>query len=205
MPFASQLADIRFGCGLSPVHAPPVSAAQMVAGLKGPDTAAQRFPIETFEFFQNRIAESQRLAKLRRTNRGSPEALASIKERRVLNKAARIAQGGWLGQHFNRWIWTDAPLRERLSHFWADHFTATGKAGVIRRAGSPYMEDAIRPRITGLFEDMLMATVLHPLMIHYLDQQKSIGPNSARAVKMIFNASPCSRYTFDQTITNDRF
>ncbi|MEH6647699.1 DUF1800 domain-containing protein [Sulfitobacter sp.] len=183
MLFASQLADIRFGCGLSPVHAPPASAAQMVASLQGPDTAAQRFPIETFEIFQNRIAESQRLAKLRRTKRGSPKALASIKERRVLNKVARIAQGGWLGQHFNRWIWTDAPLRERLSHFWADHFTATGKAGVIRRAGSPYMEDAIRPRITGLFEDMLMATVLHPLMIHYLDQQKSIGPNSARAVK----------------------
>jgi uncharacterized protein (DUF1800 family) len=183
MLFAPQLADIRFGCGLSPVHATPSSVAEMLDSLQKPDTIAQRFPIETFETFQMRIAESQRLIKLRRKDRGSPEALASIKERRVLNKQARIAQAGWLGQHLNRWVWTDAPLRERLSHFWADHFTATGKAGLIRRAASPYLESAIRPRITGLFEDMLLATVLHPLMIHYLDQQKSVGPNSPRALK----------------------
>ncbi|UWR27875.1 DUF1800 domain-containing protein [Sulfitobacter sp. S223] len=183
MRFASQLADIRFGCGLSPVHAPPASPEEMLAGLQRPDAIAQQFPIETFEVFQTRIAESQRLLKLRRTNRGSPEALASIKERRLLNKDARIAQAAWLGQHLNRWVWTDTPLRERLSHFWADHFTTKGKAGIMRRAPSPYLETAIRPRINGLFEDMLLATVLHPLMIHYLDQQKSIGPNSPRALK----------------------
>lgn len=183
MQFSPQLADIRFGCGLSPVIAPPASVAQMLAGLHATDTIAQRFPVETFESFQDRVAEAVRLGKLRRANRGSPEALAAKKGRRVLNQQARIAQVAWLGQHFNRWTWTDAPLRERLAHFWADHFTATGKAGVVRRASSPYLESAIRPRVAGLFEDMLVATVLHPLMIHYLDQERSIGPGSPRALK----------------------
>ena len=118
--------------------------------------------------------------KIRRKNRGSPEALAAKKVGRVLNKEARIAQAAWMGQHLNRWVWTQAPLRERLTVFWADHFTATGKAGVIRRAATPYVETAIRPLVTAKFEDLLLSAILHPLMIHYLDQDRSFGPNSPK-------------------------
>lgn len=89
----------------------------------------------------------------------------------------------WLGQHLNRWVAKYAPLRERLSFFWADHFTTAGKAGIMRRAVSPYIQTAIRPHITGLFEDMLFAAVLHPVMIQYLDQDRSVGPNSVQASK----------------------
>lgn len=88
-----------------------------------------------------------------------------------------------MGQHLNRWAATDAPLRERLTMFWADHFTATGKTGVLRRGATPYVESAIRPNITGMFEDLLLAAILHPLMIHYLDQERSVGPNSAEAAR----------------------
>lgn len=183
MRFDPQLAEIRFGCGLSPNVAPPSSVAQMLETLTHPDSIAARFPIETFETFEERISAGQVLQKIRKKNRGSPEALAAKKGRRVLNKEARIAQVGWLTQHLNRWVWTQAPLRERLTLFWGDHFTAVGKAGQIRRATSPYLESAIRPHITGTFEDMLLAAVLHPLMIHYLDQHRSIGAHSIRAGK----------------------
>lgn len=183
MAFDTKLAAIRFGCGLSPVVAGPDSAAQMLEAAMGPDTIAAQFPIETFETFTQRVTRAVELNKLRRTNRGSPQALEAKKAGRVLNKEARIAQVQWLGQHLNRWVWTDSPLRERLTLFWADHFTATGKAGVIRRAASPYVEEAIRPRVLGRFEDLLLASVLHPLMIHYLDQDRSIGENSVQAAK----------------------
>ncbi len=183
MRFDPHLAEIRFGCGLSPHVAAPTSITQMLDTLSSPDAIANRFPIESFDTFQGRIAAALELQKIRKKNRGSPEALAAKKGRRVLNKEARIAQVGWLGQHINRWVWTDAPLRERLTTFWADHFTATGKSGQIRRAASPYVESAIRPHINGTFEDMLLAAVLHPLMIHYLDQHRSIGANSTRATK----------------------
>ena len=183
MRFDPQLADVRFGCGLSPRVGAPASVAQMLAGLRAPDTVGARFAIESFEQFEARISTGQELTKIRRQNRGTPQAAAAKKARRVLQKEARIAQVFWLGQHLNRWVATDAPLRERLTMFWADHFTATGKAGLIRRAASPYVETAIRPRITDRFEEMLSDAVLHPLMIHYLDQDRSVGPNSQRATK----------------------
>jgi uncharacterized protein (DUF1800 family) len=183
MRFDPQLAEIRFGCGLSPSVAAPASIEQMLATLTDTDAIASRFPIENFDAFQKRIAYTQSLQKIRKKNRGSPEALAAKKGRRVLNKEARIAQAGWIGQHLNRWVSTEAPLRERLTLFWADHFTAAGKVGLIRRSSSPYMESAIRPHINGPFEDLLIAAVLHPLMIHYLDQQRSIGANSKRAAR----------------------
>lgn len=183
MRFDPQLAEIRFGCGLSPAIAPAHSTAQMLAQLDTPDTISARFPVETFDAFQDRIAQGVEYNRIRRQNRGSDAALAAKKARRVLNKQARIAQVGWLGQHLNRWTHTQAPLRERLTLFWADHFTAAGKAGLIRRAASPYVETAIRPHIAGRFEDLLMAAVLHPLMIHYLDQDRSVGENSEQAAK----------------------
>ena len=183
MRFDPQLADIRFGCGLSPRIAAPRSVQAMLDTLGTPDVIATRFPIETFEIFTKRVAQRKELDKIRRKNRGSPEALATKKATRVLNKEARVAQAIWMGQHLNRWVGTEAPLRERLTMFWADHFTATGKAGIIRRAATPYVESAIRPHINGLFEDLLLAAVLHPLMIHYLDQDRSVGPNSVQATR----------------------
>ncbi len=183
MRFDPQLAEIRFGCGLSPSVAAPKSVDQMLRTLSDTDAIASRFPIETFDDFQKRIAYAQSLQKIRKKNRGSPEALAAKKGRRVLNKEARIAQASWLGQHLNRWVSTEAPLRERMTVFWADHFTAAGKAGQVRRAASPYMESAIRPHINGTFEDLLVAAVLHPLMIHYLDQNRSVGASSERAAR----------------------
>lgn len=183
MRFDPQLADIRFGCGLSPQMAPPRSVQAMLETLDTPEAIAIDFPIETFETFSQRIAERIELTNIRRKNRGSPEALAAKKGTRVLNKEARIAQAIWMGQHLNRWVATKAPLRERLTMFWADHFTATGKAGVLRRGASPYVESAIRPNIDGVFEDLLIAAVLHPLMIHYLDQDRSVGPKSAQALR----------------------
>jgi uncharacterized protein (DUF1800 family) len=183
MRFDPELAEIRFGCGLSPQVAPPASPQQMLARLRAPDTMATRFPIEDFPTFEARIVQTQRQRQLRRQNRGTPQAQAAQKAGRVLNQQARIAHIAWLGQHLNRWVATDAPLRERLSFFWADHFTTAGKAGIMRRAVSPYMQTAIRPHLTGRFEDMLIAAVLHPVMIQYLDQDRSVGPNSEQAAR----------------------
>jgi uncharacterized protein (DUF1800 family) len=153
----------------------------MMATLDAPDTIAAHLPIENFEEFQYRIHNFQELRDVRRADRGSVGALAAKKANKILNQEARIAQAQWFGQHLNRWVATDAPLRERLTMFWADHFTATGKAGLMRRATSPYIESAIRPNINGTFADLLQASVLHPVMIHYLDQIRSVGPNSKRA------------------------
>ncbi len=41
-----------------------------------------------------------------------------------------------------------------------------------------YENEAIRPHVTGNFADLLIACEQHPAMITYLDNQRSIGPNS---------------------------
>ena len=183
MAFDPTIAEIRFGCGLSPEVAPPVSVAQMLARVTGPDEIAARFPVETYSDFRARMLRSEEYRKIRRGNRGSPEARAARDAQQEEKKLARIAQGQWHAQRLLRRVWTQDGLRERLTWFWADHFTAVGKSGNARRAGTPYVEEAIRPHVTGRFADLLIAAVTAPHMQHYLDQHRSIGPNSERAIK----------------------
>ncbi|MDA7423802.1 DUF1800 domain-containing protein [Thalassococcus lentus] len=154
-----------------------------MAGLRGPDVIAQTYPIEPFEVFLVRMQEMKTVSRVRRQMRGKPEGDVARKQARVMNKEAREAQGTWLAAHLARRSFTGVPLRERLETFWGDHFTAVGKQGLIRRATSPYLQSAIRPNLMGPFEDLLIAAVTHPVMVHYLDQDSSVGPNSQQAKK----------------------
>ena len=86
-----------------------------------------------------------------------------------------------MGQTLSRQIWADTAFRERLTVFWADHFSALGKNSFWRPAGAPYVEEAIRPNLTGHFSEMLFAVLRAPLMLHYLDQRLSAGPSSKAA------------------------
>ena len=186
--FDPQLAEIRFGYGLSPQIAAPRDADAMLARLQGPDTMADAYPIEPFDTFRLRMIEVAKAAQIRRKNRGTPKAEAAKKRRNELNAAARKDGLKWAGHVMLRRIWTEDAFRERLVAFWSDHFTAHGKRGVIRRATSPYVQEAIRPHVTGHFEDMLQAAVTHPLMLDYLDQSQSMGPGSPRAQSRKRNA-----------------
>lgn len=180
-PFDPELAEIRFGCGLSPVVGPVTSRQAMLDGLRAPDLMLDQFPIETFPEFRNRMVVVQGLWKQRRKARGTPNEENLRNQINLLKKDARQAKVRWLGQTLLRRAYTPTAFRERVTFFWADHFTAHGKAGVIKRATSPYIDSAIRPNITGRFADLLIATVTHPLMLDYLDQRLSVGPNSRRA------------------------
>ncbi|SEP86764.1 DUF1800 domain-containing protein [Thalassovita taeanensis] len=181
MGFDPHLAEIRFGSGLSPAIEPAQSVAHMLDLLQGPDKAAERFPIEPFSEFRARMMRAQDYMKLRREMRGSPEAKQVKKALQVEKKVARQAQKRWLAMQLMRRSWTEDALRERLMGFWADHFTAQGKAGVLKRGGAPYVEESIRPHLTGSFADLLIAVTTSPVMLHYLDQEFSVGPNSEKA------------------------
>lgn len=181
--FNPELAEIRFGCGLSPSIPPTVSVDAMLAGIIAPDTMADRFPIEPFSKFRDRMVASDKLRRTLRDNRGKPQAKVAQKRRNLLKKEARIDMTRWLGMSMLRRTYTDTAFFERLVYFWGDHFSATGKAGVIKRATSPYIEDGIRPYVGGRFSDLLISAVTHPVMLQYLDQDRSIGPQSERALK----------------------
>lgn len=181
MSFNPILADIRFGCGRSPNIAGAQGSDSILRGLTEADTMAERFPVEPTEIFLTRLQERIDLGKIRRANRGSDEAKAAIKAMRRLNRTARLDHLTWMSSHILRRVYSPTPFRERIEAFWADHFTTVGKQGIFRRGTSPFVESGIRPLLAGRFEDLLVSAVTHPMMVHYLDQDKSTGPNSIRS------------------------
>jgi uncharacterized protein (DUF1800 family) len=77
---------------------------------------------------------------------------------------------------------TDAAFRERWALFWCNHFTVSaGKAQVATLVG-PFEQEAIRPRVFGRFENLLVASSSHPAMLLYLDQAQSVGPDTMAAM-----------------------
>lgn len=179
MRFSPQLAEIRFGYGLSPDIAAPVSLTAMLDGLRAQDHMAARFPIDTYETFRAEITKGH---ELRRAARNAREDLGLRRAIAKANRSVVEKSNRWMMRAMLRATWSRTAFRERLVAFWADHFTAQGKRNPLTNGVSPYVEGAIRPHITGRFGDLLIAAVTHPMMLHYLDQTTSAGPGS-RAVK----------------------
>lgn len=180
MSFSPELADIRFGCGLSPKIAPPASAEVLLDGLRMQDSMAVRFPIDSFETYSVGMFRVRQMVRDARKSGTYDQIRKDI--RRLRGKM--VAQGHrWHAERLLRWAWSETPLRERLTLFWSDHFTTVGKFADMRPAVLPYMQDAIRPNLTGRFGDMVVATTTHPMMLHFLDQSLSVGPNSAVAAR----------------------
>ncbi|MCB1680936.1 MAG: DUF1800 domain-containing protein [Rhodospirillales bacterium] len=73
---------------------------------------------------------------------------------------------------------TKQPFVERLVAFWSNHFTVSIDKPAILGLLRDYEYVAIRPHITGKFEDLLIAVVKHPAMLAYLDNWQSFGPNT---------------------------
>jgi len=179
--FESETAAIRFGTGLSPDIVPPPNVDEMLDRLAGPDQMAARFPIDGFARVEAVIEQTRRLSRAGREN---PDIMNETKDHiRNLRKQVRLWQGDWLRASIARSVYTEDGLRERLTRFWADHFTVEGKRALTRTAVSTYVEDAIRPNITGRFADLLKAALFHPMMLLYLDQVNSVGPNSIAAAR----------------------
>ncbi|SIO48178.1 DUF1800 domain-containing protein [Paraburkholderia phenazinium] len=83
----------------------------------------------------------------------------------------------------NSALTSSTPFIDRLVHFWANHFAvSTEKPQVAALAGAFEME-AIRPHVLGRFDDMLVAVEQHPAMQIFLDQTRSVGPDSMAAMR----------------------
>lgn len=183
MKFSPERAAIRFGYGLSPLDPPPASVAALLAMLRGPDLMAARFPLPDHDRLAARIVQMVRLRRERRKE-GSRKAEEEIARRiRILRREAADDIARQAATILLRRARSAQGFRERLVAFWADHFTVAGKTLLFRGLVPAFAEEAIRPHIAGSFEDMLIAAVTHPMMLHYLDQASSIGPNSPAATR----------------------
>ena len=173
----TDVAGIRFGYGLGP-QARRLTRSQLMSEMSGPDQGTARHPGLSLD---GALKLSREFRAANRAVRDGKKGAEAEYER--VRKALRAAAAGGLVTAFVRIVDAPSPLRERLTWFWADHFTVAPQNAVARAAALSLVDDAIRPNLLGRFSVMLKAVVRHPSMLFYLDQHTSIGPDSRAALR----------------------
>lgn len=159
----AHLALIRFGYGPRPGEPLPADPARwLTAQLASPP------PPPPGGAPAMALAEAARLIRDSR-RQGDREA------RRLVTRMVQQEVHAWC----TGCLIAEAPLIERLAAFWGNHLAIARRAGGIAAYGAgDYLRHAIRPHVLGRYEDMLLAAIRHPAMLHYLDNARSIGPSS---------------------------
>ena len=115
----------------------------------------------------------------RQANGADPAAAAARDALDTGRRDARRAYVAAVGARMESALATPAPFVERMVWFWANHFAVSiDKGGMVGFAG-PFEFEAIRPHVLGSFGAMVNAVERHPAILLYLDQARSIGPDSA--------------------------
>ena len=72
---------------------------------------------------------------------------------------------------------------ERLVWFWSNHFCVSADKANVRAICGAFEREAIRAHVLGGFSQMLLAAESHPAMLIYLDNARSLGPDSAAGMR----------------------
>ena len=154
-------ASIRFGYGPRPGEPAPADAAAWLRGQLDRNDPLANGPGPT---------AVQGLEALHADQLDRKRKLKPDRVRRLF-----LAENRTTGNHM---VDTPMPFRERLVWFWFNHFTVSLKRPFVAAVLGDYVRTAIRPHVTGRFEDMLLAVMRHPAMLLYLDNAQSFGPDS---------------------------
>jgi uncharacterized protein (DUF1800 family) len=113
---------------------------------------------------------------------------------RTLNEEADEAARRWL----LRAVDSPEQLQERMTWFWVNHFNV-GQAKADLRAYVGDYEATLRAHALGRFRDLLEASVLHPAMLRYLDNEHNaagqLNENYARELLELHTLGVDAGYT----------
>jgi uncharacterized protein (DUF1800 family) len=174
MSIAAAIAANRFGLGARPGDLVQIGAQprewllEQLAGPAGTPSALGGLPLSS-----KVIVDVQDVRRAQRDARKNNED--------IVKKYGRVVREHYIEQSLARYevaAATDTPFHERLVHFWSNHFAVSADKQPMPAIAGLYENEAIRPNILGNFSDLLIAAEQHPAMILYLDNQRSIGPNS---------------------------
>ena len=97
-----------------------------------------------------------------------------------------------------RALYSPAQLGEQLTWFWANHFSIHAPKREIRAMLGGW-DDTLRAHALGKFRDLLMATVMSPAMLQYLDNDQNaaghINENYAREIMELHTMGVGSGYS----------
>jgi uncharacterized protein (DUF1800 family) len=95
-------------------------------------------------------------------------------------------------------LYSPAQLQEQMSWFWFNHFNVHANKRDVRAMVGDY-EDVIRAHALGKFRDLLEATLRHPAMLRYLDNDQNaasrINENYAREIMELHSMGVGSGYS----------
>lgn len=168
-----QLAAIRLGFGLSPLMPPPQSVEAVLGGIAAAGPGPEAISIEEASAMSQQLGD---LAKARKQGVSGAD-----EDYQAFNKQLSQLVVRDLQRRLVRAVDDPTGFGERLVQFWADHFTVAPKGPAQNPLALAFVDEAVRPHLGGRFEDMFFAAETHPMMLLYLDQNSSRGPNSVYA------------------------
>jgi uncharacterized protein (DUF1800 family) len=104
--------------------------------------------------------------------------------RKSYNEKLRDTYRAAVDARFLSALQTPTPFVERLVYFWSNHFAVSVEKPAVAMLAGSFEAEAIRPHVLGRFEDMLVAAERHPAMQIFLDQARSVGPDSPAAERV---------------------
>ncbi len=117
------------------------------------------------------------------------KAITDLDQRKAAREAYQKALNGLADEARQRFIlralYAPDQLRERMTWFWFNHFNVQANKRDIRAMVGDY-EETIRAHALGRYRDLLEATLRHPAMLRYLDNDQNakgkINENYAREI-----------------------
>ena len=170
--------------------------SKAVESLISPAEPLNAFPLPSWCSEEAVLAEMRERMEQRRSIQETKRDLTPENAEKTKREASRIsrrkdreqgleAQAWW----FHRMLLTQAPLREKMTLFWHDHFATS-----IQKVKQPVLmvrqNDLFRQNAFGSSKDLTLAVLMDPAMMLYLDTQSSKkgrpNENFAREVMELF-------------------
>jgi len=148
---------------------PPAAVAERIAQMK-----------ISREALAERLREQVTIKKL-------ADAVANDEQKKAAQQAYQKGLNSQADEAAQRWLLmaVNSPnqVQERLVWFWLNHFSISQNKADLRLFTGDY-EATLRVRALGKFRDLLEASVMHPAMLRYLDNERNaanqINENYAR-------------------------
>jgi uncharacterized protein (DUF1800 family) len=172
------IATNRFGLGARPGEMAQLTGdprGWLQAQLKGAP------PLIADPGLQSTATMVASIDKVRAQNRQTRSSASAINAVVKLGEIYRPAYVGEVTARLRLAATTDRPFLERITQFWSNHFAVSVDKAIVLGVAGSYEREAIRPHVLGSFAQLLLAVEHHPAMLLYLDNYRSVGPDSRLA------------------------
>jgi uncharacterized protein (DUF1800 family) len=145
---------------------------------------------------------ASRLAEVRaryKTINAMPDGPDKVQARKALNEHGNELAYEAIHRELLRAVYSPSQLQEQMVWFWLNHFSVHQNKANLRWLVGDYAERAIRPHALGHFKDLVLATLEHPAMLQYLDNNQNaaghVNENYARELMELHTLGVGAGYT----------